>query len=72
MEWTARRDNPLTQREQQCLACVAEGLVTAEIAARLDIQERTVSSHIANILRKFSCSTRSEAVAHGFRLGLLS
>ena len=71
MERAIGREIQLTQRERQCLDCVADGLVTSEIAEKLEIQERTVSSHIGNILRKLSCNTRSEAVAHGFRLGLL-
>lgn len=61
----------LTPREQQCLLAVSSGLVTAEIAAHLEIRERTVESHIANILRKLSCSTRSQAVAMAFREGIL-
>ncbi|MEM9621956.1 MAG: helix-turn-helix transcriptional regulator [Pseudomonadota bacterium] len=61
----------LTKREQQCLRGVAGGLVSAEIAKQLQIHERTVEGHIANILRKMSCKTRSQAVAHAFRQGIL-
>jgi len=68
---TAASVHTLTPRERQCLSAVSSGLVTAEIAARLEIRERTVESHIANILRKLSCATRSQAVAMAFREGIL-
>ena len=61
----------LTRREHQVLVGVAGGLVTAQIAQQLRIRERTVDSHIANLMRKLSCNTRSQAVARAFRAGIL-
>jgi DNA-binding NarL/FixJ family response regulator len=42
----------LTDREQEVLALMAEGLTNAGIARRLWLTERTVESHIRNLLTK--------------------
>jgi len=70
-EGVGQSTHALTPREQECLSAVSRGLVTAQIAAQLDIRERTVESHIANIMRKLSCTTRSQAVAMAMREGIL-
>jgi DNA-binding CsgD family transcriptional regulator len=50
----------LTQREQQILDLVVAGRTYAEIAHELFISEKTVSSHISNMLRKTNTSSRIE------------
>lgn len=60
----------LTPRESEVLRRLAEGRATREIATLLGIGERTVRSHVENILRKLHAHSRLEAVAIGRRLGI--
>jgi DNA-binding NarL/FixJ family response regulator len=54
-----RRDNPLavlSEREREVLALMAEGRSNSAIAARLDVNARTVESHVSSILTKLGVS----------------
>jgi LuxR family maltose regulon positive regulatory protein len=62
---------PLSERELDVLAAIAEGLSNQEIAARLYISERTVKWHASNIYGKLQVSNRTEAVARARALGIL-
>jgi len=62
---------PLTVREAQILALLAEGLVNKQIAARLGISRHTVKTHLAALFHKLGVSTRAEAVAAGARAGVI-
>jgi NarL family two-component system response regulator YdfI len=62
---------PLTERESHVLALLAEGAGNKEIAARLHISEHTVKFHVSSILGKLGAATRTEAVARGYREGLI-
>jgi DNA-binding NarL/FixJ family response regulator len=62
---------PLTPREQEVLALVAEGLGNREIALRLGISAHTAKAHVAAVLAKLGAATRAEAVAEGLRSGRL-
>jgi DNA-binding NarL/FixJ family response regulator len=62
---------PLSPRELEILALVAEGLGNKIVASRLGISEHTVKTHIASIFTKLGAETRAEAVAIGARRGLL-
>jgi LuxR family transcriptional regulator, maltose regulon positive regulatory protein len=62
---------PLTKREAEVLALVAEGLTNREIADRLIVSEHTIHRHVANILRKLDASSRAAAVAAAARTGFL-
>jgi DNA-binding NarL/FixJ family response regulator len=62
---------PLSPREAEVLAMLAEGLANRAIAARLAISEHTVKTHVGAIFGKLGVSTRAEAVAAGARLGWL-
>jgi two-component system, NarL family, response regulator YdfI len=62
---------PLTPREIDVLNALAEGLGNKQIAARLDISEHTVKTHLSAIFEKLETSNRTEAVMAGARLGLL-
>jgi DNA-binding NarL/FixJ family response regulator len=62
---------PLSPREAQILALLAEGLVNKQIAARLGISRHTVKTHLAALFQKLGVSTRAEAVATGARAGVI-
>ena len=62
----SRRDDaparePLTEREREVLALVAKGHANKEIAALLDITERTARTHVSNILGKLDLASRTQA-----------
>ncbi|MBV8369555.1 MAG: response regulator transcription factor [Candidatus Eremiobacteraeota bacterium] len=62
---------PLTERERQVLAMLADGRSNRRIAERLAISENTVKAHVAAIFAKLGATTRTEAVTLGVRSGLL-
>ncbi len=53
----------LTDREQEILELMVEGLPNQEIAGRLVVSASTVKFHVSNILSKLSVTSRTEAVA---------
>jgi DNA-binding NarL/FixJ family response regulator len=57
-----RNGDGLTAREWDVLELLAEDLNTSEIAQRLSIQEVTVRTHIATMLKKYGVSTRQAAL----------
>ncbi len=65
------RRGPLTRRQREVLALVAEGLSDREIAARLYLSEHTVHRHMANLMSRLEVNSRSAAVARGVREGLI-
>jgi two-component system nitrate/nitrite response regulator NarL len=54
----------LTKREQEVIACIAEGLTNKEIGDRLHIAADTVKSHIHHVLEKLGLRSRVELAAH--------
>lgn len=63
--------SPLTEREQRVLALIAEGHPTREVALRLSYSERTVKNVLHDAATKLNARTRSHAVAHAVRAGLI-
>jgi DNA-binding NarL/FixJ family response regulator len=61
----------LTRRELEILSLLAQGLHAAEIAARLFISPKTVSTHVDRILRKLGVRSRAQAVALAYRRDLV-
>jgi DNA-binding NarL/FixJ family response regulator len=62
---------PLSEREKEVLALIARGLGNREIAARLFVSEKTVKSHVANILQKLNVKSRTQAALYAMRHHML-
>jgi len=61
----------LTPRELEVLRLVGAGRANKEIAAELNISERTARTHMSNILRKLGLSSRTQAALWAVREGLI-
>jgi DNA-binding NarL/FixJ family response regulator len=69
-----RRDveGRLTDREREVLAVAAEGLTARQIAKRLGVRERTITTHLARIYGKLGVSGRVAAIRLAAQSGLVS
>ncbi len=65
-------DVRLTERERQVLSVAAEGLTAREIAGRLGVRERTITTHLARIYGKLGVGSRLAAIRIAARAGLVS
>ena len=65
-------EEPLTRRELEVLELLALGLPNKAIAARLDISDQTVKSHVASICGKLGAANRTDAVRIAVRHGLIT
>ncbi|MBL8151434.1 MAG: response regulator transcription factor [Blastocatellia bacterium] len=61
----------LSKREIEVLRLIAEGITNAEIADKLFISEKTVKSHVSNILSKLHLSDRTQAAVYAWRTGIV-
>lgn len=64
--------SPLTEREKQVIALLAEGQSNKQIARTLSVSETTVKGHVANILGKLDLVDRTQAAVYAVRHGLAS
>ena len=74
-EGIERRRSPtfrLTRREREVLVVASEGLTAREIADRLGVRERTVTTHLARIYGKLGVGNRLAALRLAARSGLVS
>ena len=62
----------LTERETDVLRLLAEGLANKEIALKLGIGEKTVKTHVSNILLKLNVRSRTQAALYAAQIGLAS
>lgn len=62
----------LTQREIEVLRGMSLGQSNAEIGRTLFLSEDTIKTHARRLFRKLEVNDRAQAVASGFRLGLVS
>jgi two-component system, NarL family, response regulator LiaR len=66
--------NPFTElsdREMETLKLIAAGLSNSDIAERMTISEKTVKSHVSNILSKLHLSDRTQAAVYAWREGVV-
>ncbi|MCL3994731.1 helix-turn-helix transcriptional regulator [Streptomyces lavenduligriseus] len=61
----------LTQREIDVLRLLADGMDTAEIAAKLSYSERLIKSVIQSVVKRLGLRNRTHAVAYAIRMGIL-
>jgi NarL family two-component system response regulator LiaR len=61
----------LSKREMEVLKSLSEGLSNAAIADALFISEKTVKSHVSNILSKLHLADRTQAAIFAWREGLM-
>jgi NarL family two-component system response regulator LiaR len=67
---TRPTEEPLTAREVEILKLIAQGLPNRDIAEKLVISERTVRTHVTNILGKLHLANRTQAALYALREGL--
>jgi NarL family two-component system response regulator LiaR len=65
----ASSDTSLTDREVEVLELVAQGLSNQQIADSLGISQRTVGTHVSNILAKLHLANRTQAALYALREG---
>lgn len=65
-------NGPLSERESQCLLESARGKTTSEIGQTLQISERTVAFHLANVRRKLDAANSRHAVTKALSLRLIA
>ncbi|MBD8897317.1 response regulator transcription factor [Desulfovibrio desulfuricans] len=61
----------LTEREMEVLHCIAKGQSNMDIAMQLNISEKTVKSHVGNILSKLYLTGRTQAAVYAWREGIV-
>ncbi|MDQ6433753.1 LuxR C-terminal-related transcriptional regulator [Mesorhizobium sp. LHD-90] len=64
------QQDPLSDRERECLYWVSEGKTTDEVALILGVSSNTVNSYVTHAIQKFSASNRVMAVATAIRSGI--
>jgi DNA-binding NarL/FixJ family response regulator len=60
----------LTRREREITALIAAGLANRQIAERLVVSERTVETHVSNVLGKLGLANRTQLTAWALRAGI--
>ena len=68
---TRRPAGELNAREQQVLRLIADGHGTREVAAELSYSERTIKNVLHDVATKLGARSRSHAVAHAVRAGII-
>ena len=60
----------LSTREREVLTLMAEGFSNMHIAERLGIGEKTVKTHVSNVLSKLNVNDRTQAAVYAWKSGL--
>jgi len=61
--------DPLTEREEEILRMVAQGMTNREIAQKLYLAEGTVKNYISTILNKIGARDRTQAALKAQKMG---
>jgi DNA-binding NarL/FixJ family response regulator len=69
---TSGPSGDLTEREMQVLRGMSQGKSNGQMGRELFLSEDTVKTHARRLFRKLSAADRAQAVAQGFRRGLVS
>ncbi len=64
-------EHPLTEREHAVLALIAQGRSNRQIGEELSISEKTVKTHVSNILTKLHLEDRTQAAIYALKEGLV-
>jgi two-component system, NarL family, response regulator LiaR len=67
----ANDEQSLTEREYAVLALIAQGRSNKQISEELSISEKTVKTHVSNILTKLHLEDRTQAAIYALREGLV-
>ncbi|MGE5380702.1 MAG: response regulator [Methylocystaceae bacterium] len=67
-----RPEFQLTRRERVILDCLVKGLANKEMAAAMDISEKTVKNHLTSIFRKLDVKDRTQAAVFAIKNGLVN
>lgn len=67
----AQLTEPLSDRETEVLLLIAQGQSNREIAQHLFLSEKTVKTHVANILQKLNAKSRTQAALYAMRANLV-
>ena len=67
----ARRESALTPREREVLALIGRGMPNKLIARELGVSEKTVTTHVSNLLGKLGLSDRTQAALYAVREGIV-
>jgi NarL family two-component system response regulator LiaR len=68
---TTNEEQSLTEREYAVLALIAQGRSNKQISEELSISEKTVKTHVSNILTKLHLEDRTQAAIYALREGLV-
>ncbi|HWP47379.1 MAG TPA: LysR substrate-binding domain-containing protein [Candidatus Limnocylindrales bacterium] len=69
---SVKKSLPLSRREQEVVQGIAEGYTEREIAKRLRISPKTVTTYRARVMKKLHLSHRSQLVQYALQTGLLA
>lgn len=69
---TPESPEKLTERETEVLRLIAKGLSNKAIAAALVVSEKTVKTHVSNVLSKLRLPSRTQAALYALKEGLVA
>ena len=64
-------EDGLTAREQEVLSLIADGMSNHQIAEKLTISEKTVKTHVSNVLSKLHLDDRTQAAVYALKHGVI-